>query len=449
MTCAHLYTEFKLLSVNKEGYFEGYASTFGNVDLQKDIVEKGAFTDTILSWLKSGKELPAFWNHTITGVKTKVGHYISLEQDDKGLFVKGLLDLGKDAGRFVYDLMKMGLCRGLSIGYNVVQSAKQGAIRLLQKLSLTEISFTPVPANPKAAITRFKSLCSGECSLDDYFDGISIIDDSLDNSNFTDSNNNETKFVNTTDDNMSESENKTVDEIKGVIPFKSTPKADIGASWDGPKETAAATVDDLKIMCAWVDPQNSDIKQGYKLPHHEAGGDHAVVWNGVRAAYGSTQGAQTKLQVPAGDIPGIVSHLQKHAKEFDKELGASNSDSGSNSKSETEIEAEKMTEEQKAGRVLAQQHLDTLTKCHKSIKSAVDELGDLVKALQFKPTEEPPADQQQQQPPEGKTSEMTVKVKFEVEQPKEVKTELDTKAVSDLIQKMRAAISDSDSERSD
>jgi hypothetical protein len=104
--------------------------------------------------------------------------------------------------------------------------------------------------------------------------------------------------------------------VKGCIPYKETPKADKGLSWDGPSEIAKATPDDLNAMCAWRDgDQPKENKGAYKLPHHLAEG-HAVVWSGVTAAMGALMGARGGLNVPEEDRRGIFSHLGKHYEDF-------------------------------------------------------------------------------------------------------------------------------------
>lgn len=106
---------------------------------------------------------------------------------------------------------------------------------------------------------------------------------------------------------------------KRVISYASahadgTPKASRDDEWDGPGEVAAAEVDDLKVMCAWVDEENDENKGAYKIPHHKAGGQHAVVWRGITAA--AARLPQT--DIPAGDVSGIESHLGRHYVEFDE-----------------------------------------------------------------------------------------------------------------------------------
>ena len=41
-----------------EGVFTGYASVFGNVDSYGDIVEPGAFKDTLEAWRAKGDPIP-------------------------------------------------------------------------------------------------------------------------------------------------------------------------------------------------------------------------------------------------------------------------------------------------------------------------------------------------------------------------------------------------------
>lgn len=98
-----------------------------------------------------------------------------------------------------------------------------------------------------------------------------------------------------------------------------TPKAPEDTPWDGPEQVAAADVDDLKVMCAWVDSEFPDLKGSYKLPHHEAEGRHRVVWRGVWAAMAALFGARGGVNIPDADRRGVYDHLARHYREFDKE----------------------------------------------------------------------------------------------------------------------------------
>nr|WP_307955107.1 HK97 family phage prohead protease [Streptococcus uberis] len=62
-------------------HFEGYGSTYGNVDRDGDIMEKGCFDKS----LKARKSIPMCLNHDWN---TVLGRF-DLETDEKGLLVKG------------------------------------------------------------------------------------------------------------------------------------------------------------------------------------------------------------------------------------------------------------------------------------------------------------------------------------------------------------------------
>ena len=57
--------------------FKGYASTFGNVDLGNDIIEKGAFQET----LAKNAGLPILWQHSM---QEPIGKSTTLYEDEKG-----------------------------------------------------------------------------------------------------------------------------------------------------------------------------------------------------------------------------------------------------------------------------------------------------------------------------------------------------------------------------
>lgn len=133
--------------------FEGYGSTFNNVDLVGDRVIKGAFARTIDEWSRSGKNLPALWQHQ---KDMPIGVYESLSEDDKGLFVKGKLPLEDSfvSGRLVPQL-KIGSITAMSIGYYLWKYTidEESGIWDLLEIELTEISLVTRPANPQAELT--------------------------------------------------------------------------------------------------------------------------------------------------------------------------------------------------------------------------------------------------------------------------------------------------------
>lgn len=109
-----------------------------------------------------------------------------------------------------------------------------------------------------------------------------------------------------------------VAETKGAIPYKKTPLAPEAQRWDGPREVARATVDDLKVMCAWVDASAPDIEASYKLAHHTADADHPAVWRGVAQCMSIVFGGRGGVDVPDSDRRAIYNHLASHYEDFGK-----------------------------------------------------------------------------------------------------------------------------------
>lgn len=153
---------FKLTAakdLNNEGKIEGYASTFGNVDLGLDIVDKGAFAKTIKD---NGGKFPILADHNPSD---HIGWNTSAKEDDTGLAVEGDIDLNVQKGVEKYSLAKKALAigapMGLSIGYGTIKSEPDTTnprIRRLKELKLYEYSIVTFPMNTSAMVTAAKSL---------------------------------------------------------------------------------------------------------------------------------------------------------------------------------------------------------------------------------------------------------------------------------------------------
>ena len=151
--------EFKAEETNDEGIVKGYASTFGNIDQGLDVVDKGAFTKS----LKENKGVfPILADHNPSD---QIGWNEEGEEDSKGLFVKGLVDLNVQKGREKYSLAKkaakIGAKMGLSIGYITIKAEPdrdRPMVRRLKELKLFEYSFVTFPMNIEATVSSIKSL---------------------------------------------------------------------------------------------------------------------------------------------------------------------------------------------------------------------------------------------------------------------------------------------------
>lgn len=132
--------------------FEGYASTFNNIDYGDDMVIRGAFADS----LAKNSQVPILWQHQMS---EPVGVSIKLYEDDKGLFIKG--NLPKDdtlvSGRIIPQ-MKVGSIKEMSIGFFTkdFEMLKNG-IRALKQIELFEVSLVTKAMNSQALVSGFKS----------------------------------------------------------------------------------------------------------------------------------------------------------------------------------------------------------------------------------------------------------------------------------------------------
>lgn len=160
--------EVKQISEDDRFYvFEGYASTFGNVDRGNDRVVKGAFAESIRDLKKRAvnvpntdykKLMPVLWQHQHDN---PIGSFVEMKEDDKGLWVKGIMPKEDDLvkGR-VIPQMKAGSVSDMSIGYHIIDYSKDGDVWNLEKLGLWETSLVTIPMNAEANVTGFKGAVS-------------------------------------------------------------------------------------------------------------------------------------------------------------------------------------------------------------------------------------------------------------------------------------------------
>jgi HK97 family phage prohead protease len=141
------------------GSIEGYGSTFGGEpDSYGDIVLRGAFKDSVDAHKAAGTMPLMLWGHE--SYSPPIGNWTDMGEDKKGLWVKGQIDLEDPMGARVHRALQRQATRGLSIGYEVVESRedpKRRGVRLLEKLELWEISPVNFPANRNATVTAVKA----------------------------------------------------------------------------------------------------------------------------------------------------------------------------------------------------------------------------------------------------------------------------------------------------
>lgn len=142
-----------------DGVIEGYGSIYGNVDLGGEMVERGAFDET----LASGKKIKMLWQHDQRKV---IGVWDKVSSDDRGLKMTGRIAVNTTLGKDVAELAAMGAIDGLSIGFKTGRDEVKGGVRHIQKADLWEVSVVTFPMNPEARIDAVKAAGMTERELE-------------------------------------------------------------------------------------------------------------------------------------------------------------------------------------------------------------------------------------------------------------------------------------------
>jgi HK97 family phage prohead protease len=149
-------------AVSDEGVIEGYASVFGGApDSYGDIIAPGCFAETLTKHKREGTMPLMLWGHDSS--QPPIGNWTDLAEDGKGLKVAGSIDLEDPMGSRVHRALKAKRMKGLSIGYETLDSEKDDkrpGVRTLTEVDLWEISPVNFPAQVRAAVDNVKSYLS-------------------------------------------------------------------------------------------------------------------------------------------------------------------------------------------------------------------------------------------------------------------------------------------------
>lgn len=259
---------------NSTGIVGGFASTFGNVDLEGDIIAPGAFTKSLDDFRSKGKKIPLLFSHDLN---EPIGGFSPdrMQQTEKGLSVIGEIDLDTQRGREVYSLTKKGYLSAFSIGFSIMSKddieMKKMNERIIKNVKLHEISITAVPANPKADISF----------------------------------------------------------VKGAVSYKDLPLAPDDTEWD--KSSAIADIKShtgstdapsstYKNYFMWYDASSPDNFGSYKLPYAKnVGGTMKAVPNALSAIVGAINGARGGLDIPDSDKASVKTNVSKYYKKMNKD----------------------------------------------------------------------------------------------------------------------------------
>lgn len=148
---------FEVRAAGENGEIEGYGSVFGVKDNYSDIVAPGAFTASIAEHKAQGTMPAMLWQHD---QDEPIGVWLVMEEDAKGLRVKGQIIMETERGKAAYALLKKGALRGLSIGFVSKEWSYDATqeVRTLTAVDLWEVSLVTFPANVAAMIDSVKNM---------------------------------------------------------------------------------------------------------------------------------------------------------------------------------------------------------------------------------------------------------------------------------------------------
>lgn len=144
-------------ALKDSGEIEGYASTFGGEpDSYGDVIAPGAYAESLAEHKAKGTMPKMFWQHDAA---EPIGKWLSAEEDETGLLVRGKLNMAVQRAREAHALLKDGDIDGLSIGYRILKHSvdDETGVWTLEKLDLREVSVVSLGANENAVVSSVKA----------------------------------------------------------------------------------------------------------------------------------------------------------------------------------------------------------------------------------------------------------------------------------------------------
>ncbi len=138
---------------------KGFASIFGNVDLEGDVIVRGAFARS-LERIGPSMKVPLFWEHDHSNPFADgipLGHTTHLEETEKGLAFSALV-IPTTKGKDISLLVDAGSLTEASFGFNIIDKEfKDDGTRTLKALDLIEVTVAMWGVNPATEIEAASS----------------------------------------------------------------------------------------------------------------------------------------------------------------------------------------------------------------------------------------------------------------------------------------------------
>jgi HK97 family phage prohead protease len=131
----------------------GYATTWGTLDSDHEIVDQGAFTASLAERRRANAPVLMLWQHEMSA---PIGVWENLVEDSKGLLAEGRILTSVRQGAEAVDLIDAGAISGLSIGFIAKRDKMISGVRHIQAVDLIEISIVTRASNPDARVFTAK-----------------------------------------------------------------------------------------------------------------------------------------------------------------------------------------------------------------------------------------------------------------------------------------------------
>ena len=152
----HKASKFTVKETNDDNrVIKGYASVFGNLDSDSDVIQKGAFNRSVKAWGPEGKDrIKLVAQHDLS---RPVARITELKEDTNGLYMEAKFGTHKDGDDY-YRMAKEGIINEFSVGFVPVQKEEneKGGYDIAE-IKLYEVSMVTVAANDEAIVTDVKS----------------------------------------------------------------------------------------------------------------------------------------------------------------------------------------------------------------------------------------------------------------------------------------------------
>jgi HK97 family phage prohead protease len=148
------YLRLEIKAISEAGEFEGWLSTYGNEDLGGDVIERGAFGESLKA--RHGV-VRILLDHDLTH-RAGTGF---LTETPEGLHCRGVLNLDSPYGQQAYSEVKFYEQHGppmeMSVGYKTQKDRWERQTRYVSKGDLWEGSLVCFGMNPQAQVTSVKA----------------------------------------------------------------------------------------------------------------------------------------------------------------------------------------------------------------------------------------------------------------------------------------------------